>query len=221
MLAYAAEQACLPEGKFIYLSATPPAALQREAKQGKLLHARVPIRFHRHPLPVPLRVAGASIHRCLQRRSLPSSLLVKLCASLERGAQVFVFVTRISHIDPLVELLSDKFPQIRIAGTSSQDPDRSAKVVSFRNTEIRLLVTTTILERGVTVPRSDVYIMDANDALFDEASLVQMAGRAGRSKDDPKGKVVLVSPEWTKAQKQAIAHIRAMNALAFKQGYFK
>ncbi|MFM9279931.1 DEAD/DEAH box helicase [Paenibacillus jiagnxiensis] len=221
MLAYAAEQACLPEGKFIYLSATPPPALQREAKQGKLAHVRVPVRFHRHPLPVPVRLVGASVSRCLQQRKLPSSLLSRLHESLDRGAQVFLFVTRISQIDPLVQMLASCFPQIKVAGTSSQDPERSAKVSSFRNTEIRLLVTTTILERGVTVPRSDVYIMDANDSLFDEASLVQMAGRAGRSKDDPKGKVVFVSPEWTKGQKQAIAHIRTMNRLASKLGYLR
>jgi late competence protein required for DNA uptake (superfamily II DNA/RNA helicase) len=221
MLAYAAGQACLPEGKIIYLSATPPPALQREARQGKLAHARVPVRFHRHPLPVPLRLAGSSVGRCLQQRRLPASLLSRLRESLDRGAQVFLFVTRISQIEPLVKLLVGSFPQIRVAGTSSQDPDRSSKVSSFRNTEIRLLVTTTILERGVTVPRSDVYIMDANDSLFDEASLVQMAGRAGRSKDDPKGKVVFVSPEWTKGQKQAIAHIRTMNRLASKLGYLR
>ncbi|MFB5759877.1 DEAD/DEAH box helicase [Paenibacillus medicaginis] len=221
MLAYAAEHACLPEGKFIYLSATPPATLQREARQGALAHARVPVRFHRHPLPVPVRLAGASVSRCLQQRRLPSALLSRLQVSLARGAQVFLFVTRITQIDPLVTLLSACFPDIRVAGTSSQDPDRSVKVSSFRNTDIRLLVTTTILERGVTVPRSDVYILDANDSLFDEASLVQMAGRAGRSKDDPGGKVVFVSPEWTKGQKQAITHIRAMNALASKLGYIK
>ncbi|MDP4098606.1 helicase-related protein [Paenibacillus sp. P96] len=221
MLAFAAEQACLTSGKFIYLSATPPAALQREARQGKLAHARVPVRFHRYPLPVPVRLVGASLSRCLQQRRLPSSLLSRLQESLTRGAQVFLFATRISQIDPLVKLLADCFPDVRVAGTSSQDPDRSAKVSAFRNTDIRLLVTTTILERGVTVPRSDVYILDANDTLFDEASLVQMAGRAGRSKDDPKGKVVFVSPEWTKGQKQAIAHIRSMNALASKLGYLR
>jgi late competence protein required for DNA uptake (superfamily II DNA/RNA helicase) len=84
-----------------------------------------------------------------------------------------------------------------------------------------MLVTTTILERGVTVPKSDVYIVDADSDLFDEASLVQMAGRAGRSKDDPNGKVVFAAPAWTKSQRDAIRQIRMMNAAAYKNGFIK
>jgi competence protein ComFA len=104
-------------------------------------------------------------------------------------------------------------------GTSSKDPDRAEKVLEFRNCAISLLVTTTILERGVTVPRSDVFILDADSSLFDEAALVQMAGRAGRSKDDPDGHVVFASAEWSKSQRRAISQIRSMNAIAHRQGY--
>lgn len=110
-------------------------------------------------------------------------------------------MTRISHIQGLVKLLIKQLPDVPIAGTSSQDEERTAKVRLFRATEIRVLVTTTILERGVTVPRSDVYILDADSSLFDEASLVQMAGRAGRFKDDPCGGVILHPPMDTRSKK--------------------
>ena len=39
--------------------------------------------------------------------------------------------------------------------------------------------------------------MDADAALFDEAALVQMAGRAGRSADDPCGRVYYVARSRT------------------------
>ncbi|OAB47701.1 DEAD/DEAH box helicase [Paenibacillus antarcticus] len=219
MLAYAAQNACKPDGKFVYLSATPPHQLQREASRGILPHARVPVRFHGHPLPVPSRLDMKSVAHCLQQRRIPLKLLHNLERSIKRGAQLFVFVSRIRHIEPFVMLLRRHIPGIRIEGTSSVDPKRSEKVVAFRDTQIRLLITTTILERGVTVPRSDVFILDADSGLFDEASLIQMAGRAGRSKDDPAGSVFLASAHWTSSQKGAISQIRKMNRIAQKGGY--
>ncbi|MCC3379472.1 helicase-related protein [Paenibacillus farraposensis] len=221
MLAFAAQAVCKPEGKFIYLSATPPHALQKEASRGLLPHAKVPVRFHRHPLPVPFRLGAAPVKHWLQKGRLPTAFTQHLQISIQRGAQVFLFVTRISHIHGLVELLIKQLPEVPVAGTSSQDEERTAKVRLFRATEIRVLVTTTILERGVTVPRSDVYILDADSNLFDEASLVQMAGRAGRSKDDPCGGVIFISPQWTRGQKRAIRQIQRMNTLAGKKGYLR
>ncbi|AWB46243.1 hypothetical protein DCC85_20140 [Paenibacillus sp. CAA11] len=219
MLAFAAEACCKPSGRFIYLSATPPSALQRESARGKLPHAKVPARFHGHPLPVPARLSGTSVGDCLSKGRLPQRLLRELRQSVQRGAQVFVFVSRIRHIHPLVLLLRRQLSGVPVEGTSSEDDGRSTKVLAFRAGDIRVLVTTTILERGVTVPRSDVYILDAHSDLFDEASLVQMAGRAGRSKEDPAGRVIFFSADWTRSQRGAIRQIRRMNALARKKGF--
>jgi len=219
MLAHAAASSCKPDGHFVYLSATPPARLQREAAQGKLTHARVPVRFHRHPLPVPRLLKMPTVAECIRKRDLPATLKKSIQTSLQREAQVFVFVTRIAQIEAFVALMRRKFPQIHIEGTSSQDPDRASKVIAFRERTIRLLVTTTILERGVTIPRSDVFILDADNGLFDEASLVQMAGRAGRSMDDPAGRVVFASSRRTRSQVKAVAQIQKMNTIAKRKGY--
>ncbi|GAA0137588.1 hypothetical protein YSY43_44290 [Paenibacillus sp. YSY-4.3] len=221
MLAFAAEASCKPGGRFIYLSATPPLSLQREIGQGKLPHAKVPARFHGYPLPVPRRAAMSAVEEAVRRQRLPGSLLQPLNESIRRGAQIFMFVSRIRHIDPFVAILRRRFPALSIEGTSSQDGQRSDKVLGFRSGEIRILVTTTILERGVTVPKSDVYILDADSELFDEASLVQMSGRAGRSKDDPAGIVVFASPEWTKSQRAAVRQIKTMNKIALKKGFLR
>lgn len=219
MLAYAAEQCRRPDGAFVFLSATPPKPLQRAADRGRLAHARVPVRYHGYPLPVPVRIAAEPVAAALKRGQLASVLVKILRASLERGAQVFVFVTRIYQIGPLLALLRRTLPGVPMDGTSSQDSRRADKVMAFRRRELTLLVTTTILERGVTVPKSDVIILDADDRLFDEASLVQMAGRAGRSKEDPAGRVCFVSPNWTRAQRGAIVEIRTMNRIGRQKGY--
>lgn len=221
MLDYAAKGACKIGGKYIYLSATPPTPLQREAAAGRLPHAKVPARFHGHPLPVPQKLKILTVNRCLQEKKLPPILVRSLSASLSRGAQVFLFVSRIKHISPILELLRKAITNMPIEGTSSIDPERTSKVMAFRNCEIRLLVTTTILERGVTVPKSDVFILDADSELFDEAALIQMAGRAGRSKDDPAGRVVFAAPQWTRSQSSAVRQVKAMNRIALKGGYLR
>ncbi|WP_150270527.1 helicase-related protein [Paenibacillus tepidiphilus] len=221
MLAFAAEQACKPGGSFIYLSATPPSDMQRQTAAGRLRHAKVPVRFHGHPLPLPTRLRAEAVHHMLKRGRLPKALLQELKHSMERSAQIFLFVSRIVHIDPLLNLLRRQLPGAVIEGTSSKDPLRAEKVAAFRERRITLLITTTILERGVTVARSDVFILDADSSLFDEAALVQMAGRAGRSKEDPAGRVFMVSPEQNRAQRRAVAQIRAMNDAARKQGYLQ
>lgn len=219
LLQYAARKACKPEGKFIFLSATPPEPMQRDVRRGRLPHAKVPVRFHRHPLPVPQRLTIKPLRYYLQNKTLPKSLLLQLNTSIERGAQLFLFITRIKQTEAFVQLLRSHFPKIVIEGTSSEDKERGEKVTRFRNGQSRMLVTTTILERGVTIPKSDVFILDADSALFDAASLVQMAGRAGRSKDDPAGHVLFCAAEWNRAQRLAVRQIVGMNRIARRQGY--
>lgn len=237
MLGFAARRACKPSGSTLLLSATPPAQLRRDTVRGKLPHVKVPARYHGYPLPVPRQLAVPALPQMCKADALPSALLAALRASLARGAQLFVFVPSIATVEPLVHLLrrtllaaassagdstSPPAPSpapLVIDGTSSKDSGRTDKVQQFRDGHIRILVTTTILERGVTVPKTDVFILDANSRLFDEASLVQMAGRAGRSKDDPAGRVFFAAPERTKAQSSAIAQIKSMNRLAKQKGY--
>jgi late competence protein required for DNA uptake (superfamily II DNA/RNA helicase) len=222
MLHYAAGKCGLPGGPTVLLSATPPREMQAAAKSGRLAHARVPVRFHRHPLPVPRLVASPSVAAMLAGRKAPPVLLKALRESIQRGAQCFVFVQRISQTEGVAALLAKALPCRHVAATSSQDPERAEKVKRFRACDdIRVLVTTTILERGVTIPRSDVYILDADGRLFDEASLVQMAGRAGRSADDPFGKVTFFAKERNESQLRAVKHIADMNKAARRQGYLR
>jgi late competence protein required for DNA uptake (superfamily II DNA/RNA helicase) len=219
MLEYAAREACKLDGRYIFLSATPPKHLQQAVARKKLPCAKVPARFHRHPLPVPELIRVHPLKQWLAKGSIPVHLQRRVQKSLDRGAQLFVFVSAIRWIESAVALFRAAHPGIAIEGTSSKDPLRSDKVLQFRNGEIRLLLTTTILERGVTVPKTDVFILDADSELFDEASLVQMSGRAGRSKDDPRGRVVFAAPDKTVAQLLAVRQIKRMNALAKSQGY--
>ncbi|MBC8080708.1 MAG: DEAD/DEAH box helicase family protein [Gorillibacterium sp.] len=220
MLKYAAEKSVKPGGRCIYLSATPPLAMQQQVKKGRLPCAKVPVRFHQQPLPIPWLLRTQPLAKWLHAGRLPRKLKQLMDRSLSRGAQLFLFVPQIKWVPLLVALLEESYPGIGVGGTSSQDEERIDKVSSFRQKAIRILVTTTILERGVTIAKADVFVLDASAELFDEAALVQMAGRAGRSKDDPAGFVVFAAAELTRAQTGAVSQIRRMNRLAKRKGYF-
>ena len=224
MLQFAAAKARKANGVTVLLTATPPQALQREVRRGRLPCAKVPARYHGHPLPEPRRLPLPELARMLRAGRLPRRLLQALRRSVDADRSLFVFVPYIRQAEALASLLRAHAAALgldpgRIAGTSSQDPDREAKVQAFRQRDVRLLVATTILERGVTVPRSDVFILDADHAMFDETALVQMAGRAGRSADAPEGRVCFCGRSMTAAQRRAIRHIRGMNRLARRKGY--
>src|SRR5690606_13583805 len=109
------------------------------------------------------------------------------------------------------ELLKRSFPQLNIAYTSAEDDERDAKVQKFRERDIDVLVTTSILERGVTIKKSDICIIDAHQRAFSRTAIVQMAGRAGRAIEDPNGFVYLLGLERTTEIKGAIKEISAMN----------
>lgn len=99
-------------------------AWQRAARRGTLAHARVPVRYHGHPLPVPQRIRMRSLRH--SNSGLPLSRLIRLLeASVARGAQCFVFVPRIEAVDPLVASLGRCLPSVRIEGTSSRDAERA------------------------------------------------------------------------------------------------
>ncbi|MCI3921336.1 hypothetical protein MO973_24520 [Paenibacillus sp. TRM 82003] len=219
-LAFAAEAARRSGGAYVLLSATPPEGLRRAAERGRLPHARVCVRFHGRPLPVPRRLGVPPLRRWAAD-GLPPRLRAAVEASLRRGAQLFVFVPHIAAVDPVARRLRAAFPGVDVGGTSSRDEERGDKVLRFRGKELRIIVTTTILERGVTVPKTDVFVLEADNALFDGASLVQMAGRAGRKLEDPGGFVYFCSADWTRSQKAAIRDIRQMNDMAKRKGYLR
>jgi competence protein ComFA len=84
-------------------------------------------------------------------------------------------------------------------------------VAAFRKGNLPILVTTTILERGVTIPKLDVAVLGADEAIFDERALVQIGGRVGRAADHPEGDLVFFHQGLTVAMLKALRHIRAMN----------
>ena len=84
---------------------------------------------------------------------------------------------------------------------------------NIRNKSHRVIITTTILERGVTYKDLQVFVYKANEYIFDKQTLIQIAGRVGRTIDCPSGDVYFLTSKVTQEIKEAIKEIKKYNAM--------
>ena len=111
------------------------------------------------------------------------------------------------------ERLRRLFPDEKIGFVASTSEERAEEIDRFRQGQLTILVSTTILERGVTFPKVDVFVVNSHHRLFTKSSLIQIAGRAGRSPDRPTGLVYFFHTGLTRDMTRAISEIRQMNRL--------
>jgi competence protein ComFA len=215
-LQYAAAQARKPISSIIYLTATPNEKWQLECRQGKRHFTTIPARFHRHPLPVPEFSWCGNWQKLLKKDKLPANILKWIKARLQSGKQALIFFPHIPLMEKTLPLLRTLDPKIE--AVHAEDPDRKEKVQQMRRRELALLLTTTILERGVTFPNIDVAVIGAEDTIFTESALVQIAGRAGRSAEHPTGNVTFFHYGKTEAMLKARKQIVTMNREGVKRG---
>ncbi|NGP44945.1 DEAD/DEAH box helicase family protein [Bacillaceae bacterium SIJ1] len=215
MLQFAVKQAAKPRCAIIYLTATPSQEMKQQIKQKKLAVVRIPARYHGKPLPEPTFQRLLFGERHFQQQRIPLGLKKRLNRWLDERRPVFLFVPTVKDVAAMVELVQRITP--KVAGVHAEDAERIEKVQAFRKQEIAVLVTTSILERGVTIPYVAVAVWQAHHAIFTESALVQICGRVGRSIDDPLGDIVLFHEGLTKDMLAARSHIQDMNHLAMNE----
>lgn len=208
-LQFAAAQARKPESAIIYLTATPSEKWQRECRLGKREFTTIPARFHRHPLPVPEFKWSGNWQKFFKKGKIQPIVLKWINQRLQNNKQALVFFPHIALMEIALPILRQLDPKME--AVHAEDPLRKEKVENMRAKTIPLLLTTTILERGVTFPNIDVAVVGAEDAIFTESALVQIAGRAGRSAAFPDGTVTFFHYGKTEAMLKARRQIAAMN----------
>ncbi|GEN54438.1 hypothetical protein HFA01_27000 [Halobacillus faecis] len=213
-LHYASDRAAKPQASMIYLTATPRKKQKRRVRSKDLPVVFIPRRFHGHPLPVPQLKLTPPLHRYLQKAALPPKILQQIAHQQQTPRQLLLFLPSIKMAEQIADYLKER--NYEVQSVHAEDRGRAEKILAFRKKEYRVLVTTTILERGVTFPSVDVYVIDAGHVVFDEAALVQIAGRAGRSPDDPKGNVIFYHVGKTDEMLDAVDSIHYMNRLGKK-----
>lgn len=217
-LSFAAKRAVKKSGTLIYLTATPRKSDQRKINNRTLAHVFIPRRFHNSPLPVPHLKTSYSLNKQLKNEQLPKVFTNWFVKREQNGLrrQLLIFLPTISLAERLAVKTKQYFAAYgkTIQFVHAEDDDREEKIASFRQKKIDILMTTTILERGVTFPAIDVIVLDAGHDVFNTAALVQIAGRAGRHPADPTGEVLFIHDGKTKAMVEAIHLIKRMNRKA-------
>ncbi|KZE64232.1 hypothetical protein AWM68_14125 [Fictibacillus phosphorivorans] len=209
-LQHAVTQAVHPKHFTLYLSATPSNRMKRAAKQEVLPCVKISRRFHGHPLPVPKMVWSGEWRKRIAAKKLPAPFVMWVKKQAQSGRRAMIFVSSVSMLDTVTDIIK-KHVSVIVDRVHAEDPKRKEKVEQFRQEKIQLLITTTILERGVTVPFLDVAVLGADHDVFSESALVQIAGRAGRSKDDHDGQVLFFHYGKSLSMVRAVKHIKHMN----------
>lgn len=216
MLQQAAEKARKKDSAQIFLTATPKEEWQRECFRGTRNHYILPARFHRYPLPIPRFVWCGNWRKALAKNTIPVPIRQWVQKRIDSGKQALVFFPHIELMEQSLPLFQRLHPDI--ASVHAEDPERKEKVQKMRNGTIPILLTTTILERGVTIPNIDVAVVGAEDDTFTESALVQIAGRVGRSPDYPTGDIAFFHFGKSRAMVRARLQLIRMNNEAWKRG---
>jgi competence protein ComFA len=202
-LYFAAEQSRKMTSTLIYLTATSTDKLDKLVKRGQLEKVSLSRRFHDNPLVVPKVIFSGSeklIYRHIKKQR-------------ETGFPLLIFAPVITFGKLFSERLCRLFPDERIGFVASTSEDRVDEIERFRQGQLTILISTTILERGVTFPKVDVFVVHSEHRLFTKSSLIQIAGRAGRSPERPTGLVYFFHTGLTRDMTRAISEIRQMNRL--------
>ena len=190
------------KGCCIMLSATPSEKTLKEFHKKGSAYLELNTRFHGHPLPVPKVLVRKKFLKHIE-------LYRKTRQFLSRSKQVFIFCPTIEICETTYDYLKYVLPNGDFV--HSKREGRSEIIDAFRKKRISYLVTTAVLERGVTIKDVQVIVFNADHPLYDSHVLIQISGRVGRKRDAPEGEVIFICEEKTNHIKTAINEIEAAN----------
>ena len=117
----------------------------------------------------------------------------------------------LDNLDSLNKIIDNTDRKIIIYTKSIKDSTRLSRILnvpsvnskkeiketlnSFRKSKDRIIVSTTILERGVTFSNLDVIVINAENEVFNKETLIQICGRVGRTMNDRHGNIYFISKE--------------------------
>lgn len=101
---------------------------------------------------------------------------------LSRGGQAFVLYNRVETIYHFAKKLGEILPEAKIAVAHGRMAERSleSSILDFYEGKSDVLVSTTIIENGIDLPRANTMVVIDSDRLG-LSTLYQLKGRVGRS----------------------------------------
>lgn len=197
----------------VFVTATPSQKLLHQYQNNS--YSFIPKRYHNYPLPVPRFRSLWSYEKCFKRGKIPPKLKQWTEERLVQKEPFLIFF-------PKVELMKVAVPLFQALDASittvhAEDPERKEKVLKLRNEEVRGLLTTTILERGITIKNVQVAVVGAESTIFNSSALIQIAGRVGRNAEFASGDIVFFHHGITVEMDDARTKILTYNMKGFPQ----
>lgn len=190
-------------GHCVLMSATPSKAILKEFHKKNHEVLELMTRFHKKPIPVPKVNLSIPLFQTLK-------IIKKLREYKKEGKPCFVFA-------PTIVLCESLFEKVSLAVKNgsyvhSERPDKENVIDDFKKGKLDFLITTSVLERGVTIKNLQVLVFHAdNRSIYDSSTLIQISGRVGRKMDSPDGEVVFFAQKQTEEMTDAIRKIEHYN----------
>lgn len=212
-LQQAVQKAKKPNAPIAYVTATPSPHLLAKVKDENFGYSFIPKRFHNFPLPVPTFSALWNYDKQLQKGRIPKKLQIWIGQCIEQEKPFLVFF-------PTIELMERSLPLFQsihseIISVNADDPNRKQKVLQLREEKVPGLLTTTILERGITIKNVQVAVIGAESKIFNASALIQIAGRVGRNSHFPDGEILFYHHGVTVGMDDARRQIMMLNESGF------
>lgn len=209
MLRFGLQRALMPRGRLVEMTATPHSRRDYERV------ITIPARYHGFPLPEPELI----VHKLppwseAKAADLPPVVLSSLGS--KRGPWL-VFAPTIEASSSLQKLLAKALGK-PVGLCHSKVVNRSETIRDLRVGDLDIVVTTSVLERGVNFPGVGVLVLYADHAVFSARALVQIAGRVGRTADFPGGAVLFIGAKLTAPMNEAQKLIKQLNEQAKERG---
>jgi competence protein ComFA len=222
MLHQAVRRALKPTGRLVIMTATPDRHTLAQAIGGRMPYVSIPARYHRRPLIVPeiIKVKLGLAFAAQQPGEMPEAVATPILCAKKLQRKLLVFLPTIRLIETLGAALIRWGLTQGISGASIYSQSNNAQRNKELLTEGKLdfLVTSTVLERGITIANLDVLVLYAdNERIFDCRTLVQIAGRAGRYGET--AQVLFYGESVTRAMRECIRWIRQLNQEGMQLGY--
>ncbi len=177
------------DGVLIMMSAT-------EKENIKLDKFTLNRRYHNHDLKMPEFI------KMNEEDIIESNIFKSIISNQER--KYIIYLPSINKAREFSEKLGVKYVSSKI--------DNTQKIVEdFKVNQDRILVSTTILERGITIKGLDVIIIDGENKVFDAETIIQICGRVGRKIDDPIGNIYIFYSKNSLKFNKVKSYIKRMN----------
>jgi transcription-repair coupling factor (superfamily II helicase) len=128
---------------------------------------------------------------------------------LKRQGQVFYLHNRVETIEERAKKLKEIIPEARflVAHGQLNEKELEKRMIAFYHHEADVLITTTIIENGVDIPRANTLIVE-NAHAFGLCQLYQIRGRIGRS--NVPAYAYLLIPRKSEISGDAIQRLRTL-----------